>query len=338
VIRNLRIESVSRVSCQETRYAPINSLEVAMAAEDRCAALVRKFRREPDASARTLLVTIFGDSVAPRGGEVWLGTLSRLVEPLGISERLVRTSLQRLVTEGLVVNRREGRLSHYSIAPAARHEFWEADRRIYHPRTATPWDNRWTIAVESPGLAVPDRNALRQQLAWLGFGSHGASVHVCPLDRTAELKHLLADTGLTGQVVVFRGEVAAAGLADADLAQDLTGDLRALEPAWRTFLRRFGPLAEDLAGPRVAVDPEPAFLARTLLVHAYRRVVLREPELPAELWPSGWIGEQAYRVAATCYRGLAGPADAHLRAVCRSGGVGPTRVDPAYADRYAPTP
>jgi phenylacetic acid degradation operon negative regulatory protein len=305
-----------------------------MAASDRCAALVRKFRREPDASARTLLVTIFGDSVAPRGGEVWLGTLSRLVEPLGISERLVRTSLQRLVADGLVVNRREGRLSHYSIAPAARHEFWEADRRIYHPRTATPWDGRWTVVVESPGLATPDRSALRQQLAWLGFGSHGGAVHVCPLDRTGELKHLLDDVELTGQVVVFRGEVAAAGLADADLAQALTGDLRSLEPSWRAFLRRFGPLAADLEVQRAGVDPEHAFLARTLLVHAYRRIVLREPELPAELWPSDWIGEQAYGVAATCYRALSGPADAHLRSVCHSGGIGPTPIDPAYADRY----
>jgi phenylacetic acid degradation operon negative regulatory protein len=333
--RNLRIESVRGVSCQGTRYAPTDPThEDEMAAQDRCLALVRRFRREPDASARTLLVTIFGDSVAPRGGEVWLGTLSRLVEPLGISERLVRTSLQRLVADGLVVNRREGRLSHYSIAPAARHEFWEADRRIYHPRTATPWDNRWTVAVESPGLTGPDRTALRQQLTWLGFGSHGPSVHVCPLDRTEELKHLLADTGLTDQVVVFHGEVAAAGLADADLAHALTGNLRALEPSWRTFLRRFGPLADDLSAPHADVDPEHAFLARTLLVHAYRRVVLREPELPAELWPADWIGERAYTAAASCYRALSGPADAHLRSVCRSGGLDPTPIDGAYANRY----
>jgi phenylacetic acid degradation operon negative regulatory protein len=296
---------------------------------------VRRFRRDPDASARTLLVTIFGDSIAPRGGEVWLGTLSRLVEPLGISDRLVRTSVQRLVAEGLLVARREGRLSFYSIAPAARHEFWEADRRIYHPRTATPWDGRWTVAVEAGGLPAPARTALRQQLAWLGFGSLGGAVHVCPLDRVEELHHLLADLELTGQVVAFRGEVAAAGRTDKDLAQALTGDLQALQPFWRAFLRRFGPLAEGLAGAPAAVDPEDAFLTRTLLVHAYRRVVLREPELPAELWPLGWIGEQAYAAAASCYRALADPADAHL-AACANGGIALTPVDPAYADRYTP--
>jgi phenylacetic acid degradation operon negative regulatory protein len=299
-------------------------------AQTRCAALVRRFRREPDASARTLLVTIFGDSIAPRGGEIWLGHLSRLVEPLGVSERLVRTSLQRLVAEGLLVSRREGRLSFYSIAPAARHEFWEADRRIYHPRTATPWDGRWTVAVESGGLAGPDRTALRQQLTWLGFGSVGASAHVCPLDRTGELHQLLADLGLVEQVVVFRGEVAAAGLSDTDLAGALTGDLQALRPAWSEFVRQFTPLADDLRAG--AVEPEQAFLARTLLVHRYRRVVLREPELPAELWPQDWIGERAYATSAACYRALQASAERHLDAVCEA----LPAPDPRYADRYAP--
>jgi phenylacetic acid degradation operon negative regulatory protein len=189
--------------------------------------------------------------------------------------------------------------------------------------------------VESAGLPAADRTELRQQLAWLGFGSLSSPVHVCPLDRTEELQHLLADLALAGQVVVFRGEVAAAGRSDQDLAQALTGDLQALEPAWKAFLRRFGPLAGELVAAPATVDPEDAFLTRTLLVHAYRRVVLREPELPAELWPSAWIGEEAYVVAATCYRALTDPADAHLRSVSASGGIEATPIDPAYADRYA---
>ena len=52
------------------------------------------------------------------------------------------------------------------------------------------------------------------------------------------------------------------------------------------------------------------FLARTLLIHNYRRIVLKEPELPAGLWPPDWIGVAAYDVAARCYHALAGPAEA----------------------------
>src|SRR5258708_37940650 len=90
--------------------------------QDRCTSLISRFRRSPDASARTLLVTVFGDTIVPHGGEVWIGSLLGLVEPLGISERLARTSLHRLVGEGLLRTRRPGGRSFYSVAPSARHD------------------------------------------------------------------------------------------------------------------------------------------------------------------------------------------------------------------------
>jgi phenylacetic acid degradation operon negative regulatory protein len=307
-------------------------------AQDRATALIRRFRREPDASARSLLVTIFGDSVVPHGGEIWLGSLLRLVEPLGISERLVRTSVQRLVADGLLVTRRHGRRSFYSVPPAARHDFWEADQRIYHPRAGTPWDGRWTIVMETPALGAAGRATLRQHLAWLGFSSLGQSVHVCPLDRTDELSQLLTDAGLAAQVAVLRGELTAGGLADTDLAQVMTTQLAAIDPAWRSFLRHFGPIAQALDAADAEVDAETAFLTRTLLVHAYRRVVLREPDLPVELWPREWIGERAYAIAGTCYHALSAPADVHLLAVCQVDGAPLPPPEAVYAARYpAPT-
>ncbi|MBM3340433.1 MAG: phenylacetic acid degradation operon negative regulatory protein PaaX, partial [Betaproteobacteria bacterium] len=39
--------------------------------------------------ASSLIVTIFGDAVLPRGGQVWLGSLIRLLEPMQLNERLV---------------------------------------------------------------------------------------------------------------------------------------------------------------------------------------------------------------------------------------------------------
>jgi len=305
--------------------------------QDCCTSLIRRFRRRPDTSARALLVTLFGDSVVPHGGEVWIGALLRLVEPLGISDRLVRTSLHRLVGEGLLVNRRTGRRSFYSVAPAAGHEFAEAERRIYHPRRGRPWDGRWTVVVELNGMAAPARAAIRQQLAWLGFGSLGPPVHICPLDRTEELCQLLADLGLSGQVAVFRADVPSTpGLSERDLGRLISADLKELEPAWRAFLRVFHPLAEAAIVGTGDVDAEFALLSRTLLVHAYRRVVLREPELPAELWPPGWIGDTAYEVAARCYHRLAEPAEAHLTGICDAAAAPLPPLDPRYARRYPP--
>jgi phenylacetic acid degradation operon negative regulatory protein len=299
------------------------------ALQDNCAEILRRFRQRPDTSARTLLVTVFGDSIEPHGGEVWLGSLAGLVAPLGISERLVRTSLNRLVGEGLLAPRRIGRRSFYSVTPTAHHEFWSVEDRIYQ-RHRRPWDGRWTILVETNGMGGGARADLRQRLGWLGFASLSPGVQLCPTDRTADLEVLLDELHLTGQVAVFRGEAdAGLGLADLRLAQR-TSDLDALEPSYQAFLRHFGRAAQA-TGEAV---PETAFLVRTLLVHAYRRIALREPELPAGLWPDAWIGDEAYDLAARLYHALDPAAEAHLDATCETpAGPMPT-LDHSYRERF----
>ena len=51
----------------------------------------RTLKAEPP-RARSLIVTVWGDALAPHGGTVWLAGLIRLMAPFGINERLVRTS------------------------------------------------------------------------------------------------------------------------------------------------------------------------------------------------------------------------------------------------------
>src|ERR1700710_836029 len=47
-----------------------------------------------------------------------------------------------------------------------------------------------------------------------------------------------------------------------------------------------------------------AFTARILLIHHYRRVVLRDPLLPSALLPLDWPGRAARRLCGEIYRGL----------------------------------
>ena len=54
-------------------------------------ALLGRFRRQRPLRSGSLLVTILGDAIAPRGGRVTLGSLIRLAEPFGLPERLVLT-------------------------------------------------------------------------------------------------------------------------------------------------------------------------------------------------------------------------------------------------------
>ncbi len=299
--------------------------------QDRCRRIVAGFRRSPDASARSLLVTIFGDGVRPHGGEIWTGSLVRLVEPLGISERLVRTSLNRLAGEGLLTTSRAGRRSFYSVTPTADREFASVEDRIYH-RTREAWDGRWTIVAETGELSPPMRTELRQRLGWLGFAALSPGVQICPVDHSGAVGDLLNDLGAVDRVAFFRGQANGVGLDDRALARR-TSDLDVLVPAYDAFLARFGPLAHGAAGD---VDGETAFLTRTLLLHGWRRIVLREPALPAELWPDAWVGDCAYDVAAAAYRRLSPAAEAHLACHCETPAGALPALDGRLQHRFPP--
>ena len=205
----------------------------------------------------------------------------------------------------------------------ARREVREAERRIYHPR-GEPWDGRWTVVVNTSAVAPPARAAVRQHLSRLGFSALEpvGSDHALRPDRGPPAGARRPRPRSTNWPCSAARSRRRRAWRDGDLAALLSTDLKALEPAWRKFLRRFRPLADAVDAPGAAkLTPESAFLARTLLIHGYRRIVLREPELPAGLWPPAGSGDAAYDVAARCYHALAGPAEAHLLAVCEAGGA-----------------
>ena len=99
---------------------------------DACLRTLRgRFRRQRPLRSGSLLMTILGDAIAPRGGRVTLGSLIRLAAPLGLPERLVRTSVARLAQDGWLAARRSGRTSEYKLSARGRRRFAAATRRIY---------------------------------------------------------------------------------------------------------------------------------------------------------------------------------------------------------------
>src|SRR5580658_10491996 len=110
------------------------------------AELVKRFRRQRPLRGGSLLVTIFGDSIMPRGGAIALGSLIRVAAPFGLNERLVRTATARLAQEGWLEGRRVGNLSEYRLSAGGRERFAEATARIYGG-PATQWSGRWRVVV-----------------------------------------------------------------------------------------------------------------------------------------------------------------------------------------------
>jgi phenylacetic acid degradation operon negative regulatory protein len=274
----------------------------------RSRALVAGYRDRPDASTRRLIVTVFGDTIEPRGGSIWLQALIDLLAGLDINERLVRTSVQRLVSEGVLHNERIGRRSRYSLTDAARLDARDAEQRIYHG-IETAWDGRWTMVVATGQTVVlpPD---LDQRLGWRGFGRLRPEVFASPVVDPDGARRLLTELGVTDGLAVLS---AVTETDDRALAQACF-DLSAVQDGYTSFVETYSMISEEMCGD--AAPDELAFAVRTLLIDDYRRVLLRDPELPAPLLPDEWAGAVARAVAADVYRAVSTAADRHVSATC----------------------
>lgn len=289
-------------------------------------ALVRRFAESRPLRAGSFIVTVYGDAVVPRGGELALASLIRVVEPFGISETLVRTAVSRLVQDGWLEGTRIGRRSFYRLTPSGAERFADATRRIYHG-PPKPWGGELTLVLMPDAGAV--REAIRRELHWIGFGSLGSGVLFHPAPDAEALRHALAAGGFADQALVTTGRADSNGTLLRRLAAD-AWPLDDLAARYRGFTEAFAAVGNRLAaGDTLA--PEHALSLRLLLVHEFRKAVLRDPLLPPEFLPEAWPGTAAHALAAAIYRRVARPAEAAIDALFE-GREGPL---PAISDPMA---
>ncbi len=272
----------------------------------------RQFLREEPPRATSLLVTVFGDAIAPHGGAAWLRKLIELMDTFGINERAVRTSVFRLAEDHWLEAQRHGRQSRYTLTASGGRRFALASRRIYHPGPAT-WDGHWTLVLIPRGAdVVTSRSDLRRELGWEGFATITPGLLAHPQADRDRLRELLDELGVRDDAFVV-GARDLPGVTTRELAE-LAGywPLDAVAAQYREFLTRFGPVARAIGTDGARCSPRQAFLVRTLLVHAYRRVVLHDPRLPAAMLPEDWPGREAYGLSRGVYRAVTPAAEGYL--------------------------
>jgi phenylacetic acid degradation operon negative regulatory protein len=297
-----------------------------------------EFRQQTRVQATSLIISLFGDAVAPHGGRIWLGSLIGLLAPLGLSERLVRTSVFRLAKDGWLATEAHGRRADYLLTPAGRRRFDEASRHIYASH-APLWDRRWRLILVVGDLDAKERESLRRALFWQGFGVLDAASFIHPsADLGAAFDALVAEglAPLLGRLMPLlaaesRFELSA---SDTELVRR-AWNLDALAQAYAEFVAAYLPILAELRRDRSAdIDAGDAFLLRTLLIHDYRRLLLRDPELPDVLLPADWPGQQARLLTRELYRRLRTPSERHLAAHLRLADGGFPPLDPALPARF----
>ena len=295
---------------------------------------INHFLENDPPRSKSLVMTIFGDAIAPHGGRLWLGSLIELVAPLGVTDRLVRTSVFRLVQEGWLVANREGRRSSYALQPDAAPRFARANRRIYAP-PGIDWDGRWTLLLAPNGsIDTALRAAVRKELEWEGFAMLAPGLLAHPAADPDGVAEVLRRVEGGGKIFVCAAtELPGVGARPlAELVRE-GWDLSAVVAGYRRFIDQFTPLL-DLLRNEPAPDPQLAFTMRTLLIHAYRRVQLHDPMLPLALLPQPWPGSEAYALAQAIYRLVWAPAERHLMDVLRREDAAAPAADAGLAERF----
>jgi phenylacetic acid degradation operon negative regulatory protein len=294
--------------------------------------LVQEFQNTRPIRGGSLIITVYGDAIAARGGTVWLGSLISLLASLGLNQRLVRTSVFRLSREGWLTSRQVGRRSFYSISEVGQRRFENAFKRIY-AKPQVNWDGVWRIVITTQ-IENAQREALRAELTWMGFGVIAPGVLAHPMVDIDSVMSTLQELGLKEEVIILQ--------ARSDMSPSLQPLKRLVRECWnleqlslsyRRFLDRFRPVWKALVNAQ-DLEPEQCFKVRTLLIHQYRRILLRDPQLPEELLPTDWEGTSARLLCSNLYRLVQGPAEQHLSRVLETADGPLPEAVPYFYERF----
>ena len=300
-------------------------------------ALIESTVKAQQLNARALILSVFGDSVSTHGGVIWLGSLIGLVKPLGINQRLVRTSVFRLAEKELLQSRQVGRRSFYSLTDKALRQFNHAADRIYRHEKAI-WDGEWRLVFTNlDKIKNKRREALQKELNWLGFSRLSNGIYGHPTVDIEEVRQVVNEMQLQDSIVLMQ-----AGNRNDDPLGASRKLLRhafkfdAIDAEYHDYIESFKVFLDAGLDPTPA-DDELCFLLRTLLIHRFRRILLHEPELPLELLPPDSLSHHARMITAQIYHRISDAADRHFMAIGESehGALPPASAE--YFTRFPQT-
>src|ERR1700742_2744485 len=137
--------------------------------------IIDELKREPSRTG-SIIITMVGDAIVPRGGSVALPTRLKFCETPDTGASGVRTAMSRLTADGWFERSKIGRNSFYRLVQRGRLTFDIATKHIYDP-PPSDWTGRFELLLIGN---AGDREASRDALKNAGFGSPVPGVWVAP--------------------------------------------------------------------------------------------------------------------------------------------------------------
>lgn len=232
--------------------------------------------------ARSAVVDLYGDHLRRHQWWAPVSGIVALCAAVDVRPPATRTAISRLAAQGWLAPRPGGGVRGYAATPRARDRWQRAHERIY--AVATPeWDGRWHVVHVAPAGDRRVRDQVARTLAYLGYGRLGGGGWVSPRP-SPELPGSLEPLGV--EWVATHGHLEPH--QDPRALATRVWDLDDLAAAHRQFTSQL--LPHDQA--RV-LGPEEAYRERTMLVHSWRRFLFQDPQLPAQVLPEPWPGDES---------------------------------------------
>lgn len=264
---------------------------------------------------RGLMFTLFGEYIQHYGGEIWIGSLIRLMSHFGLSESSCRGATLRMVQQGFIQARKIGNKSYYSLTEKGKRTVFDGVSRVYSAPN-TKWDGKWRIFTYSiPEEMRELRNQLRKDLSWLGFGAISNGVWATPNPIEKQVMEMVQEHHLNDYSILFTSS-SFVSHDDQDIIHK-GWDLDQIEERHADFIERykgkFEQLKEDAWNSKLTDNQ--CFIDRTELVHEYRKFLFFDPNFPADFLPHDWIGFRARELFFNIHQLLAIPAIRYFESV-----------------------
>ena len=130
-------------------------------------------------------------------------------------------------------------------------------------------------------------------------------IYAHPSSDTTSLDETIYEQRLLGKVVVLSAQTTDVQSQEAikKLVKN-RWNLDELEIAYTQFIEFFRPLSQPAVLAKLSGNSQ--FLIRLLLIHEYRRILLRDPDFPDPMLPQGWVGRNAQQLVKRTYQALVG--------------------------------
>jgi len=279
---------------------------------------------------RSLMLTLFGEYIEYYGGEIWVGSLVKLMEKFGISESSVRGAIFRMVKQGYLQKRKVNHKSYYSLTEKERRDVKDGVWRVYSTYNYS-WDNKWRILSYSfPEEKREIRNEIRKTITWLGLGQVSNSTWLTPRPVEDRIKDLMETYDEYGEHIVFFSSASLLSHTTEDIIHK-GWDLESVSKHYDVFIEEYTERFQKLREQAFNNDlsDEQCYIERTSLVHEYRKFLFDDPVFPQELLPTEWSGTKAHQLFEEIHQLLAMPSVRYFESALEGSSI----INPTI-DRY----